>query len=170
MDSRKSQLRWKYLKQRSIRYETFDRLCSLFEEDGRFVNFINRTGKQTNCLINQKLSLDYQEDKFFYQANPSNKENTFGQLVSSSTSTRISLGNFSVRWFFIIIKEIITLFRRLFIHIWGLFLTITGVLQLRQIQSASVPCRICRCWWRFRWHGDHFQWRGQTFNRLWRVR
>ena len=48
MDSRKSQLRWKCLHHRSTRFKInlFCRLCTLFEEDGRFVNFINRTGKQ----------------------------------------------------------------------------------------------------------------------------
>ena len=53
MDSRKSQLRWKCLHHRSTRFKfhLFCRLCTLFEEDGRFVKFINRTGKQIVCWI-----------------------------------------------------------------------------------------------------------------------
>ena len=65
----------------------------MFEEDGRFVHFVNRTGKLI-FLKELKIVIAYQEDKFFYQANPSNKANIFGQLVSSSTSTLISPGSF----------------------------------------------------------------------------
>ena len=117
-------------------------------------------------LINSKLWLKYQEDKFFYQANPSIKANVFGQQVSSSTSTQNLSGNFWVILIIIISISshcvVLIDYRRLFIHIRGLFLVITGVLQFRQIQSASVPGRVCGR--RLPWHGNNVQWRGQTLN------
>ena len=57
--------------------------------------------------------------------------------------------------------DLIILFRKLFLDVWGLLLTTARVLRLRQDQWASVPGGIS-WWWCWSGYGDHFQRGGTT--------
>ena len=73
------------------------RLCSLFEEDGRCINFINRTGKTFLCCLHVLVKRVFnQEEQWYSQANTLKKGDISGQQGSSSTSIVPSAGDFSV--------------------------------------------------------------------------